>query len=265
MSVKKYVLIFIIGLVSSRVEAACTSPAGDTGHLTYSGVMKFCNGTTWTSTVSTAGASCAGTTAGTINYLGGDLRVCNGTTWYNMKGASLGSCAGTTAGTYNWSGTTYRFCDGTNWYNMASSVTWYSGITYVGDGGANYGTCVQPSEANLNDEDVAIDNSWGSASTTNAVLVADLGSSKTVSRIRVGGRGASCWGAPSSYWNTGGASVLIQTSPDNSAWTTYATGNQITYDDYALQDITFASHSARYVRIFLASGWLATGQFRIGN
>jgi len=37
-------------------------------------------------------------TAGLIQYTGGDMEFCNGSTWISMKGSSVSSCSGTTGG-----------------------------------------------------------------------------------------------------------------------------------------------------------------------
>lgn len=110
---------------SGAPSSTCSSPAGVSGQLQLisSGdiKVKYCSSGTWVDTSHTTGASCVGTTAGTINYSSGDLRYCNGTNWISMKGSSQGSCSGTTAGTTHFSAGKYRFCDGTNWFQMGPS------------------------------------------------------------------------------------------------------------------------------------------------
>jgi hypothetical protein len=116
-----FVLVLSQIFLSQFAMAACTSPTGNAGDLTWTASkIKWCDGTTWKDTTNSTGSSCTGTTAGTINYSAGTLYYCNGTNWISMKGASAGSCSGTTAGsfTYNSGAVKYRFCDGTNWYNM---------------------------------------------------------------------------------------------------------------------------------------------------
>ncbi len=116
-----FILVLSQIFISQFARAACTSPAGNAGDLTWTASkIKWCDGTTWKDTTNSTGSSCSGTTAGTINYSAGTLYYCNGTNWISMKGASAGSCSGTTAGsfTYNSGAVKYRFCDGTNWYNM---------------------------------------------------------------------------------------------------------------------------------------------------
>jgi hypothetical protein len=57
----------------------------------------------------------------------------------------------------------------------------------------------------------------------------------------------------------------------NNATFTDMTGSNInassalTYSDSAMGNINFATVNARYVRLFRASGWFGTGQFRIGQ
>lgn len=104
--------------------STCSLPAGVSGQLQWIAAdskIKYCSSGTWVDASHTTGASCVGTTAGTINYSSGDLRFCNGTNWISMKGSSQGSCSGTTAGTTHFSAGKYRFCDGTNWFQMGPS------------------------------------------------------------------------------------------------------------------------------------------------
>ena len=105
--------------------ADCTTPIGVAGQMQWdvgANAIIWCNGTDWKSAAVTTGASCAGTTAGTVNYASGELRFCNGVDWVSMKGNSSGSCGGTTAGTtnYNTGTNSMQFCDGTDWYIMLS-------------------------------------------------------------------------------------------------------------------------------------------------
>lgn len=109
---------------SGAPSSTCSSPAGVGGQLQWisgDSKIKYCSSGTWVDASHTIGASCVGTTAGTINYSSGDLRFCNGTNWISMKGSSQGSCSGTTAGTTHFSAGKYRFCDGTNWFQMGPS------------------------------------------------------------------------------------------------------------------------------------------------
>ncbi|MBK7842833.1 MAG: hypothetical protein IPJ71_03925 [Bdellovibrionales bacterium] len=109
---------------SGAPSSTCSSPAGISGQLQWisgDSKIKYCSSGNWIDTSHSTGASCVGTTAGTINYSSGDLRYCNGTNWISMKGSRQGSCSGTTAGTSHFSENTYRICDGTNWFQMGPS------------------------------------------------------------------------------------------------------------------------------------------------
>jgi hypothetical protein len=104
--------------------STCSSPAGVSGQLQWiagDSKIKYCSSGVWVDASHSTGASCVGTTAGTINYSSGDLRYCNGTNWISMKGSYQGSCSGTTAGTTHYSANKYRFCDGTNWFQVGPS------------------------------------------------------------------------------------------------------------------------------------------------
>jgi hypothetical protein len=168
----------------------------------------------------------------------------------------------------NSSGATYVYC-AIKAETPTHIPTWYSGITYVGDGGLTYGgTCTQPNEALMNDENTGSKYTWGSKTITNSDIQADLGSVKTVSLIRLGGNGAlSCgWGSCPSYFNE--AVVELQHSNDGSSWTSLGTFSSLapsfTYTT-AIQTVSFTPVTARYWRLYGASGWTCTGQFRLGN
>lgn len=103
----------------------CSTPAGVTGQfqwVTASSNVKYCDGSNWIDATHATGASCLGTTAGTIDYLSGDFRYCNGSNWISMKGSYDSSCTGTTAGTAGFTSNYFRYCDGTNWYQLKPSV-----------------------------------------------------------------------------------------------------------------------------------------------
>lgn len=112
--------VLVFSFLSSLASAACTSPSGVSGQITWTGgAVKFCNGTDWKSTVHMSVSSCSGTAAGTFTYSASKYQYCDGTNWMSMKGSAMTSCSGTPASTLTWdSGSSVvKFCDGTNWYD----------------------------------------------------------------------------------------------------------------------------------------------------
>lgn len=141
-----FLISIFIFLISFDAFSDCASPSAVAGQLQWiSGVSKvqYCNGSSWVDTTATTGASCAGTTGGTINYSAGDLRYCNSTNWISMKGSSIASCAGITAGTYQWDSglTKMKYCDGTNWYALggAAATPTIDVLVIAGGGGGGRG------------------------------------------------------------------------------------------------------------------------------
>lgn len=146
------------------------------------------------------------------------------------------------------------------------ALVWYSGIAYNADNGVKYTGCDLPTEETMNDESVGDKLGYGSESDVAPFITADLMSVKTVSAIRVGGKGPSnCWGSAAGYWNQAGSNISIIASPDGSSWVTVATGDAITYSNTEMQNIVFPAVSARYIKIVAPGYWLALGQFRVGN
>lgn len=146
-----------------------------------------------------------------------------------------------------------------------NSTSWYSNLSYEVDAAGVYTDCGSPTAVDLNNDSVETKMSWGSATDLDSYLLVDLGENVSVNRVRVGGRGPSeCWGLPARYWNSDSAAIEIQVSLDKLTWRTVAHGDQIAYFNTLLSDISFATETARYVRIFKAEGWLATGTFRVG-
>lgn len=132
-------LSLLLVFFSGQAYAVCSSPSGVAGELTWISAeskVKYCDGTDWKDTTQSAGASCSGTTAGTINYSAGEMRYCDGSNWQSMKGTVGASCSGTTAGTMEYTGGAYRFCDSTNWYDMtavpAGKTAFVTSTTYTG-------------------------------------------------------------------------------------------------------------------------------------
>jgi hypothetical protein len=101
----------------------------------------------------------------------------------------------------------------------------------------------------------------GAATTTatNQSIVADLGTAQSVSSISVGG-GTLPGGLGGAQVHLNGRS--LQWSNDLSGWTTVATVSGVA-DSGGSQFVTFtfSSVSARYWRIFTASGYVATTEF----
>lgn len=148
--------------------------------------------------------------------------------------------------------------------NTATPI-WYTSLQYEADNNAVYEDCSLPTEAEMNNENVGAKNSYGSATSNNSYLSVDLGSEKNVNRIAVGGEGPSdCWGEAGSYWNDEAAEIEIQVSSDNINWTKVASGDQVVYSNISIKSLYFDIQKTRYVRIYLQSGWLATGSFRVG-
>lgn len=119
-----FILIFI---TSEAAHAVCSSPAGVAGQIQWISAdskVKYCDGTSWIDTSQSTGASCSGTTAGTIQNSSGTARYCNGTNWITMSsGTSLGASAGITAGTFTFDtgSSKLKFSNGTNWYDTTYS------------------------------------------------------------------------------------------------------------------------------------------------
>ena len=118
------------------VWAACTTPAGDAGHVIFSTTtktMQYCNGTNWVNTgpsypVATQ-TGCTGPTGspGAVIYSTqrGVVQFCNGQNWIDTACAASRSpngsgCGGKPAGTLQYSNTVneLQFCDSTNWVAM---------------------------------------------------------------------------------------------------------------------------------------------------
>lgn len=114
-------IAFIFGVTA---RAACLSPAGVAGQLTYfSSEVYFCDGNVWVpTTVSDTGVSCS--TAGQIQKSSTDIQYCNASHWISMKGTqSSGTCS--TAGNvrYNSSSAWTEWCDGSNWKATTGTAT----------------------------------------------------------------------------------------------------------------------------------------------
>lgn len=134
-------IFFLIFLATLNIRADCSSPSAVAGQLqwiTSSAKIMWCDGTNWKDASVATGASCTGTTSGTINYLSGDLRFCNGTNWVSMKGASAGAAGGLVSGTvkYNTSSSKLQFSDGSSLYDLGLVAA--AGVTFMNSG---YSTC----------------------------------------------------------------------------------------------------------------------------
>ena len=124
---KFLIILFFILSFNSVAQAACGSPAGQSGQTQWiaaANSVKWCNGQDWVNPVVAPQLSCSGTPAGTINYVSSDLQFCDGAFWQSMKGVSVGSCAGELPGTITWDTTRYlmKFCDGMNWNAMYTAT-----------------------------------------------------------------------------------------------------------------------------------------------
>ena len=115
-------LLILIGM-ARFAQAACASPVGNAGQLTWiaaSSAVKYCNGSTWVTMNNTATAT-ACSPAGKIQYVSSEIMFCNGSVW--VKTAPLtnhGTCTAALAGKfyYDSGGTYYWFCNGANWRRM---------------------------------------------------------------------------------------------------------------------------------------------------
>ncbi len=119
----KFILLLVFIIFSPFVSAMCGSPAGVRGQLQWipsDSKIKWCNGYDWVDPVVNPGLSCAGTPAGSLNYVSSEIQFCDGAFWQRMKGPSVGSCIGDIPGTFKWDSTAYlmKFCDGVTWYAM---------------------------------------------------------------------------------------------------------------------------------------------------
>ena len=103
-------------------------------------------------------------------------------------------------------------------------------------------------------------NGFASANVSNEFVRADLGSAQSVSKVGVAGGSFSQggWGPVSPYLN----GRLIEWSADLSSWTTVATISGVN-DTGTLFEFSFTPVRARYWRIFMANGYVATSEFRL--
>lgn len=130
---------------------------------------------------------------------------------------------------------------------------------------STYSTCNAPTYQYMNNSnaDGSINNNqWGSNSGSNQFIKADVGSTKSITKIVIGYDYLSNlpggWGP--SY--TQGLSVDIST--DNSTWTTITTTPNYasTGSTNGLVNVTINS-SARYIRLFNSSGYVCTLEFEV--
>lgn len=131
----------------------------------------------------------------------------------------------------------------TSTYSVSSVYSTYSGHS------ANNGD-------GLRDSDNASSTSiWGSNGTSQEWIKADLGASHTLTKVSLTNvTTAAGWGPE--YLN----GAVLEGSTDNSSWTTLT--NISGQSDGVSKDYT-VSGSYRYVRLRMASGYLAVGAFRI--
>lgn len=145
-------------LAPSTAYAACSTPAGNAGSVTYNGsqnVMQFCDDTDWIdmghSKPAAAGTACTNPVGneGSMFYNSTQnvAQFCNGDEWVNvananLPGASGTACTGPTGNEgsmfYNSSEKKIQFCNGDSWVNAVHSVIakipFFATLLYTGDG-----------------------------------------------------------------------------------------------------------------------------------
>ena len=299
----KHLHIFIAMLVLSVVFsadsfAACTGPAGSKGTVVYnddSNVPQYCNDIDWIAmgpiNASASGAGCSNPSRdeGVVIYNDDSnvMQYCDSVNWIAMgpvPGAGGSGCSNPARGEgamiYNDDASVMQYCDGATWRQIgrgsggggggAGGPTWYSGITYneSADIGSLY--CGSLTETALNNESTIGGPGRFAASTTgDFYIVADLGSVNAVDVIRYGGEICEDFGVDfgdcATVWNDPFNVVTLESSNNNSSWSTIGTLPD-DYDDSALKNYSFTSVSARYFRLNFSSGTEGcTGQFRLGT
>lgn len=141
-------------------------------------------------------------------------------------------------------------------------TAWYSGVTIATSDSSPYAGCIAPDETTMNDESTSNKTTWGSQSNGFSWIRVDLGSTKAVRYLRIGGLGAgSCWGGTGeTYFNT----INVSLSDDGDSWSSVIPTPAYKYSNSVIGNIDLgAGRTARYVRIE-KTGWLTTGQFRVG-
>ena len=167
-------------------------------------------------------------------------------------GTSTATCASGLYGTIRWTGTAFEGCSSAGWGALAtggggSSETELTAITFT-DGPSGVGTATS---AQMRDGDSL--TYLGGTGGTNFVT-ADLGSSASITRIQL--MPAQAY---TGWSNLNGST--IQTSNDNSTWTTISTVSG--FSSYAYLYFTIGQ-TARYVRIMRSDGTLiSAGEFRV--
>lgn len=130
-------------------------------------------------------------------------------------------------------------------------------IDYYSDNWNNYSaSCYQPTFENMNDEDVSWKNAYWSPWTSNSRIRIDMKYERSVNRIRYWWRGCR-WGS-NWRWNW----VKLQYSNDWSNWIEIASMPN-NYSSSSMNDYSFTTITARYIRLYQASWRLRTWQFRV--
>jgi hypothetical protein len=143
------------------------------------------------------------------------------------------------------------------------AAAWYSGIAYSGIGAAYAGNCIAPTETLMNDELASNKTSYRSAAGDDAWIQADLGSARTVSKVRVGTWTACVVNGQNTgqNWST---STVLQASQDGVNWeTTVPLSTTASFG--TMSNYSFSAVTARYWRLFNPMGNMNTSQFRLGN
>lgn len=155
---------------------------------------------------------------------------------------------------------------GTAWVSVspaAGTAAVLTGVTYTVSG--TYSSNSPPTYQYMNDNNAngaTNGNQWGSLNTSFEYILADLGSIKTVTKLIVGydylNNLPGGWGTSYTQGKT------VQTSTDNSTWTTQATTPVYadTGSTNGLVTVVIPNVSARYVRMTSVS-WICTLEFQI--
>jgi prepilin-type N-terminal cleavage/methylation domain-containing protein len=146
------------------------------------------------------------------------------------------------------------------YYSLPPSISFPTPITATYSQSSVYGTNQAADQATMTNNIFTESLQTGTNSGVDQFVKIDFGSTQTISKVVVG---SDFNNVLAGGWNKSYAeNKLIQVSTDNLNWTTVA--NTGTFN-LAMQVYSFASTSARYVRIYTPSGYLAVTEFYAGN
>lgn len=208
------------------------------------------------------GAVSAGASYATISVLTldpADLYWVGGTgTWNSSNTTNWALSSGGTGGVAAPKASTNVYFDANSEEELFATTTYTVSSTYTSNNPPTY-QYMNDSNANGSTNN----NQWGSNSEANPFIKADLGSTQTLSRIVIGYDYLS--NLPGSWGVSYTAGLSVQTSTDNTNWTTQATTP--TYaasgSTNGLVSINLSGINARYVRLTKASGFMCTLEFQV--